>query len=148
MNDGAGTLWLSTEGGLLRFNPSTGEISRYGTAEGVPIAPSENLHASFQDQQGYLYLGGTNGFVRFHPARLRDNTRVPPIFITSFKIFGEEHPLDSAVTSKKVIDLSYRENVISFEFAALNYTRPEKTSTPTGWRDLTWTGFALAPGAR
>ena len=91
-----------------------------------PYSRRNFASSCFKNRDGYLYFGGTNGFVRFHPDSVRDNLFVPPVFITSFTKFNVEAELDSAITAKKRIELSYDENVISFEFAALNYTRPEK----------------------
>jgi signal transduction histidine kinase/ligand-binding sensor domain-containing protein/DNA-binding response OmpR family regulator len=123
---GPGNLWLATPRGISRFNPVTREIRNYGPAEGVPIAPSEFVHCCFRSRDGHLYFGGTDGFVRFHPDDVRDNQFIPPIVITSFKKFNVEANLDSAITQKKTIELVYSEKVISFEFAALNFTHPDK----------------------
>jgi signal transduction histidine kinase len=73
-----------------------------------------------------MFFGGSNGFVRFHPDSIKDNPFVPPIVITAFKKFDKIVPLDSAISETHSIEMSYTENVFSFEFAALNYTSPEK----------------------
>jgi signal transduction histidine kinase len=73
-----------------------------------------------------MYFGGTNGFVRFHPDSVHDNLDVPPVFITTFKKFYKDAELDSAITEKRAVELSYRENVFSMEFAALDYIHPER----------------------
>ena len=121
-----GNLWLLTVMGISKFTPSTGAIRNYGPADGVPIAASAWAHACFKNGNGYMYFGGTNGFVRFHPDSVHDNLYVPPIVITAFKKFYRDAELDSAVTEKKAIELSYREDVFSLEFAALDYIHPEK----------------------
>ncbi len=121
-----GNLWLLTQKGIARFTPATGVVRNYGPAEGVPIAAADFVHAGFKNRKGYLYFGGSNGLVVFHPDSIHDHTFIPPIAITSFKKFNNEVALDSATTAKRIIELSYDENVISFAFAALNYVRPEK----------------------
>jgi hypothetical protein len=112
--------------GISRLDPTTGAIWNYGPSDGVPIAPSVWACGHFKSRNGYLYFGGTNGFVRFHPDSVKINRWIPPIVLSGFKKFYADAELDSAITVKKVVTLSYTENVISFEFAALNYTRPEK----------------------
>jgi signal transduction histidine kinase len=72
-----------------------------------------------------MFFGGTNGFIRFHPDSINDNPYVPPVVITAFRKFDKPVLLDTAIAEKKVLELSYRDNVISFEFVALNYTAPE-----------------------
>ena len=121
-----GNLWLLTALGISEYTPSTGAIRNFGPAEGIPVAPSTYIGACFKSRSGYLYFGGTNGFVRFHPDSVKVNTWIPPIALTGFKKFNVDAELDSGITVKKAVNVSYAENVISFEFAALNYTRPEE----------------------
>jgi signal transduction histidine kinase len=73
-----------------------------------------------------MFFGGTNGFVRFYPDSIKDNSYVPPIVITAFKKFDKPVQLDTTISEKKVLELSYKDNAFSFEFVALNYTSPEK----------------------
>ena len=122
----AGNLWLLTAKGISKFTPSTGAMRNYGPADGVPIAASDWAHACFKNRNGYMYFGGTNGIVRFHPDSVHDNRDVPPVFITAFKKFYKDAELDSAITEKRAVELSYRENVFSLEFAALDYIHPER----------------------
>jgi hypothetical protein len=46
--------------------------------------------------------------------------------ITAFKKFDKPVQLDTTISEKKVLELSYKDNAFSFEFVALNYTSPEK----------------------
>jgi signal transduction histidine kinase/DNA-binding response OmpR family regulator len=73
-----------------------------------------------------MYFGGPNGFVRFNPKDIKDNAFIPPIVITAFKKFNKDAKLDTVITEKKLIELGYDENNISFEFAALNFSSPQK----------------------
>ena len=50
----------------------------------------------------------------------------PPIAFTSFKIFGKETALPENNTADVPLQLNYTQNMLSFEFAALNYTVPQK----------------------
>jgi signal transduction histidine kinase/ligand-binding sensor domain-containing protein/DNA-binding response OmpR family regulator len=121
-----GNLWLLTPLGISRLNPSTDAIRNFTSSDGVQVDAAGLACACYKNRQGYLYFGGRNGFVRFHPDSVHDNTFVPPIVLTAFKKFNVDAELDSAITVKRAITLTYAENVISFEFAALNFTRPEK----------------------
>ena len=57
---------------------------------------------------------------------------MPPVVITSFKIFNKPVPIGAKSVLKKAIPyvdsltLSYRDNVFSFEFAALSYANSHK----------------------
>jgi signal transduction histidine kinase/ligand-binding sensor domain-containing protein len=125
LEDGNGCLWLCTLNGLSRFTPQTGLFRNYDASDGVTIGPCQ-LPTGYKNKKGEMFFGGSNGLVRFHPDSIRDNPYVPPVVITAFKKFDKLVPLDSAISEKHSIEMSYKENVFSFEFAALNYTSPEK----------------------
>ncbi len=75
---------------------------------------------------GEMYFGGEGGFVIFNPDSIRENLYAPPLVITGFKKFDAAVTLDSAISEKKAIELSYKDNMFSFEFIALNFTHPEE----------------------
>jgi len=122
--DRSGFLWLKTGKGISRFDPETGGVRNYDAKDGVPINPTWGK-SSCMGPDGEMYFGGTNGFVTFHPDSIRENPYVPPVVITGFRKFDKAVLLDTVISEKKVLKLSYADNVFSFEFAALNYTSPE-----------------------
>jgi signal transduction histidine kinase len=75
---------------------------------------------------------GSNGVTAFFPESIRDNPYVPPVVITSLKIFNKPVPIGAKSILKKAISyvdsltLPYRDNVFSFEFAALSYANSQK----------------------
>jgi signal transduction histidine kinase/ligand-binding sensor domain-containing protein/DNA-binding response OmpR family regulator len=123
--DSSGCLWLETSKGVSKYDPRTGSFRTFDRSDGVPICPTWG-NACCKSRTGEMFFGGTNGFVRFHPDSIRDNPYIPPIVITAFKIFDKPVSLDTVISEKSVLLLSYNDNVISFEFVALNYTSPEK----------------------
>ncbi|MGA9364320.1 MAG: two-component regulator propeller domain-containing protein [Bacteroidota bacterium] len=125
LEDDSGCLWLKTLKGVSKFDPRTGTFRNYDASDGVNINPGWGK-ASYKNKNGEMFFGGTNGFVRFHPDSIKDNPHVPPIVITAFKVFDKPVPLDTAISEKKILELSYRDDVFSFEFVALNCTSPEK----------------------
>ncbi|MGH7454452.1 MAG: ATP-binding protein, partial [bacterium] len=64
--------------------------------------------------------------IAFYPDSIKDNPHIPPVVITSFKVFDKSLPLKRALFSLEEIELSYRQNFFSFEFVALDYTVPAK----------------------
>ena len=86
-----------------------------------------NVGSYFQNKRtGEMFFGGLNGFNYFYPDNISDNKHIPPVYITSFKKFGKEMTLDTNIADKKYIELSYKDDFISFEFVALDYLFPEK----------------------
>jgi two-component sensor histidine kinase len=78
-------------------------------------------------RQGALWVGTYKGGVnRFFPREIHDNPHAAPIALTAFKVFTERAALDTALGEVKTIQLSYRQNFFSFDFAALDFAQPEK----------------------
>ena len=125
LEDDRGYLWLGTGKGVSRFDPETGKFRNFDSGDGVLIHQSR-VQSCYRNRSGEMYFGGVNGFVRFHPDSIKDNPYVPPIVITAFKMFDKPVALDSAISEKHSVEMTYKENVFSFEFAALNYTSSEK----------------------
>jgi len=121
--DSSGYLWMSTNWGLSRFDPSTETFRNYDRRDGLQnneFSPG----AYFQNNQGWMYFGGVQGFNTFDPSRVQDNPVAPPVAITAFKKFNQIEKID--LSGSEPVKLSYQDNFISFEFAALDYAAPEK----------------------
>lgn len=130
LSDEQGNLWISTLNGIGKFNPKNKTYRNYSIADG--LQGSEYIrHSYFKGDNGELYFGGNNGANCIIPEQVKPNAYVPPVVLTDFKIFnksakiGKEIPdLEKHINYTKVIRLSYRESVISFEYAALNFIHP------------------------
>ncbi len=124
LNDKDGNLWLSTNKGLAKFDTQNETVRNYDAKDGLQ-SNEFNQGAYFKSTAGELFFGGINGFNAFFPEDIKDNQYLPPVYITSVKVFDKILPLPNPITSDQ-ITLSYYQNFFSFEFVALNYTSPEK----------------------
>jgi len=135
LEDGRGFLWLSTNKGISRLNPETMEIKNFDVKDGLQ-SNEFNTGTGHLSRNGEMFFGGINGFNSFFPDSIIDNPFVPPVVITSLQIFnkpvntGEIRNgriiLKNSMTVTKEITLSFKDNVFSFEFAALHYVAPER----------------------
>ena len=130
--DNNGNLWLSTDNGLSMLDVKNKTFRNYDASDGLQ-GNQFFWGAGFKGKNGELYFGGTNGFNVFKPEELRSNDHIPPVVITDFQIFNkpveidmEDSPLKKSITYTKEIELSYGQNVFSFEFSALDFTAPSK----------------------
>lgn len=130
LDDEAGNLWMSTNQGLSRFNPATGIFKNYGVEDGLQDNEF-NSGAYFKSRDGRLFFGGIGGFNAFLPEVVKDDTFQPPIVLTDFKLANkpvdvksEGSPLKTDISQTKELVLTWRDNIFSFEFAALDYTEP------------------------
>jgi len=131
LEDNLGNLWLGTFQGLSKFNPDQETFQTYLKNDGI-LSNSINKRACLKSQVGEMYFGSPEGFISFFPDDVRSNLFTPPIVITDFQVFnkpvsiGLDSPLKKDITITKEITLSHKDYVFSFEFAALDYTVPEK----------------------
>ncbi len=128
--DKNGNLWITTNKGLSKFDPSLkneegSAFRNYNAHDGLQGLEFDQ-GAYFLAPDGEIFIGGVNGFNSFFPDQIKDNPHVPPVYITSFKLFGKEEQLDSVISYKKYIKLNWRQNFFAFEFAGLDFQMPSK----------------------
>ena len=130
LEDRFGRLWLSTQKGISRFDPQREKFRNYDASDG--LQSNEFSTGCYQAPNGEMFFGGTNGLNAFFPENVRDNPYVPPVVITSFKIFNKSLPIGPKSVLKRAIPyvdsvtVPYIDNVFSFEFAALSYANSQK----------------------
>lgn len=127
-----GCLWISTNKGLTKFNPATRQFQYFYQSDGLPDNEF-NTYASGLRPNGELLFGGVNGLTVFNPKDLTAKTQAPVVRIVGLKINGSAiYPGDSTRILQQSIEftealvLPYAQNSISLQFAALDYTRPER----------------------
>jgi len=125
-------LWIGSVLGLTRFHPETSQFQNFREEDGLQ-GDEFNPYAGSRLSTGEMLFGGMNGFNLFHPDSLQTNPYIPPVYITDFKLFNESvtvnqanSPLDSHITVTEKVTLAHWQNVITFEFIALNFTNAEQ----------------------
>jgi ligand-binding sensor domain-containing protein/DNA-binding CsgD family transcriptional regulator len=131
LEDLQGNLWITSDKGLTRFNPQKGTFKNYDVRDGLQ-SNDFNGNSAMRSRNGDLFFGGINGFNIFTPTKLKENPHAPPVVLTDFQIFnkpvkiGANEILQQHISETHQIVVSYKESVVSFKFAALNYISPEK----------------------
>ncbi|HEV2110174.1 MAG TPA: two-component regulator propeller domain-containing protein [Gammaproteobacteria bacterium] len=119
LQDGEGALWLATAKGLSHYSPRTG-FHNYSAADGLQRGSFDGS-AAFAAADGELFFGGEHGLTSFYPDTLPAVERAPAVAITRFTALGQELPLP--VPGGAAV-LRYRQNILSFDFAAFDYAAP------------------------
>lgn len=132
-----GNIWISTDKGLSKFNPGQGTFENFYTKDGL-LSDQFYWNASEADSQGNLYFGGVNGLNYFNPEQIISYPQKPVVVFTDFLVFnksvsvGEElHRkvvLEQSISKTNSLELSYRDNVFSIEFSALDFFLPDKVT--------------------
>jgi ligand-binding sensor domain-containing protein/DNA-binding CsgD family transcriptional regulator len=131
LEDENGFLWLSTNKGICRFDPAAKEFKNYDIRDGLQ-GYEFNGGAYYKSRSGEMFFGGIDGLNMFFPGRIKTNLHKPPIVLTGFKLFhrsvpvGGGSPLQKHISYTRDVSLSYKDNTLSFEFAALDYTDPAR----------------------
>lgn len=125
LEDEKGALWLSTNRGLSSFDPSAGTFRNFDLSYGLQ-SNEFNFGASHRSASGEMFFGGINGFNAFNPAHIRRNAHVPPVLLTGFYRLMKPVRLPQDISETAETRITFRDYVVSLEFAALDFTAPAK----------------------
>ncbi|MEO0625863.1 MAG: two-component regulator propeller domain-containing protein, partial [Bacteroidota bacterium] len=129
--DDSGMLWMSTNRGLSQFDPRTYSMRHFTTADGLQDNEF-NRGAYFKSESGELFFGGINGLNAFFPEHVQNSTYRPAVVISDFRLSNESTELwkyavtDSEEDHAYAFELSHREKILTFEFAALDFSAPDQ----------------------
>ncbi len=137
LDDKSGNLWLMGYKGLSVFNPITEQFKTYKKSQGLINEKYEAFLYGKSNYSDRFFFGGNQGIDFFYPDSIQLSTFDPNIWLTDFKLFnasvpiskGEKDPgkftLDEDIAFTKHLTLTYDQNVVTFEFAALDYSAPK-----------------------
>jgi len=123
LQDGDGKIWVSVYSGLAVFQERSRRFQAFDLGDGL-VQPTRTPHAFFENTSGKFFLGGRNGLNIFAPESLNHNPHSPPIVITQFSKMGET--VSRELTSGSTLNLDYEDDILVFEFSALDFTYPER----------------------
>lgn len=130
--DAQNNLWMSTNKGLSKYNLKTKRFRNYDVADGLQ-SNEFNTGAFLKSNSGELFFGGISGLNHFFPQQITDNPFSPPISITSIKVYSQSNKKHEGTQIRKLqlnikdeITFSHRDEIIIFEFAALDFAAPKK----------------------
>lgn len=133
--DATGNLWISTYNGLSRMDGVKGTIKNYSNNSGLP-STEFSIGASSTGKHDKIYFGAKSGLISFYPNKIHKNLLPPTVIITDFKLFNKSVPIGNGpnallpkhISEVKEIKLPHDQNVITFEFTAINYIDPKQNT--------------------
>ncbi|PXY46431.1 hybrid sensor histidine kinase/response regulator transcription factor [Flavobacterium hydrophilum] len=140
VQDNQGNYWGSTYNGIFVYNAANGKITSYHDADGLQ-SNQFNYNAALKLSTGEIVFGGIKGFNIINTKITNQFHDFPKLIITSIKVNNKVY--DQSGFSAFGIDklkLPYDESMLNIEFAALEYSLPEKISYAyflEGW-DSQW----------
>jgi len=134
LSDNLGSLWMSTNKGISKYSIAKNIFHNYEKKDGLQ-GDEFNRYAYCKTTDGTLYFGGVNGFNYFNPADLEGNTTPPATLITTISVINkpvgigdQTNILQRAAYLTDKITLQYADNMVSFEFAAMDFLHPTKNT--------------------
>lgn len=118
-----GRLWLSTNKGLVRFDPRDRSLAVFREAHGLQ-ADEFNFNSHHRGPDGTLYFGGNNGFNAFRPDDSPAGTPPPRIVLTSVSVLGRTIGAAELPGSGRPLELAYDDKLVTFAFSALDFASP------------------------
>ena len=123
--DGSGQLWMSTNYGISKYDPKTGAFENLHRNDGLQ-SEEFNFGAHYRSDRGELFFGGNNGYNAFEPKDLQVSVVVPAVMLTGFYNMSDPTKSDLPIDENEGVELGYRDDVVSFEFAALDFAAPSQ----------------------
>jgi ligand-binding sensor domain-containing protein/DNA-binding CsgD family transcriptional regulator len=128
--DEEGMIWAGTNSGLSRFDPLSETFRNFGASDGMAVGGVFTIRRGHGDN---VICGGYKGVTIFDPEQVAEvNTHVPPMVVTALSVGNRTVPLNAAFSSCRQAEkpgrvvLGPTNRVLSVEFAALDFTAPEK----------------------
>jgi ligand-binding sensor domain-containing protein/signal transduction histidine kinase len=132
VEDDAGFLWLSTSGGLTRFEPVTETFHRRLEGQDAERALSG---AAARSPDGQLFFGSERGLLAFYPQTLSARNANPPeVAITGVEVNGQPvgpedgDILDAAAPVADEIELGPDEGYVTIEYVGLHFSDPAQNT--------------------
>ncbi len=138
LEDQKGRLWMSTNKGISRFDPKTNSFRNFNEKDGLQ-GNEFTSGAFYTNNKGEMFFGGTNGFNRFNPLDITPKTNPPVVRLTDLLLYNKRVPikeskdpsvhgywLPKAINYLDALTLSHEQDLITFEFSALDLANSMK----------------------
>lgn len=120
-------LWMSSNKGIFEYDPELNHLHTLDPSDGLQ-GYEFNSKAYSKSVDGELLFGGINGLNHFYPEDIQRNLKPPPVIIKKVILYDSLIVSNVGFGNDKIYEFSYDQNLLSFEFAALDYVNPVKNS--------------------
>lgn len=128
LEDKIGNLWLSSNQGIIKYNPTSGQTLTYGEIDGL-ISNEFNDNSSLKYSENEFYFGGPLGVSYFNPEKIISNNYTPQVILTNLKIknkivepsMHQDSIISKSISYTKKITLNYDMANFAITFAIPNF---------------------------
>ena len=146
LEDNSGKIWLTTHNGLTQMSTLSADGESLKDIEFKIYYRSDGLASNvfyvgpnYKDKDGKFYFGGDKGLTIFHPDLLLENPYPPKNVLTDLQLLNKSiYPgtktkdnrvlLPRSITCTDSITFSYKDYILSFEFAGIHFANPKSNT--------------------
>ncbi|MDD2560516.1 MAG: two-component regulator propeller domain-containing protein, partial [Bacteroidales bacterium] len=135
LEDDNDRLWMSTNNGLIRFDPQSQEVVSFSKDDGL-LSNQFYWMAACKGSEGILYFGNLQGLNYIEPGRFKNNNYMPSPGLVTLQIlnnkiepgvaFHNKVYLEKHLFASSELVIPKKDKSFSLEFSALDYEFPER----------------------
>lgn len=131
--DDDGNLWISTNSGLIKFNPDKGSIQTFDESDGLQNKQF-NEYSFYKAKDGMLLFGGIKGLSYFYPSMVKQRPLPLKLNFTGLEVLNktvavgdETNILEEHIDQAKTIEIGPEYKQFSLFFNTFNYISSNRT---------------------
>ena len=130
--DEQGNIWMSSHAGILKFNPESQHLQKYGAAQGLRNLEF-NQYTNAQLPDGKMIYGSPKGITLFDPAKLEVGVVTQnQVHITGIELASRMLPMPIKDLSGQDFQLTHEDVGLKIHFSSLEFEN--QGSTRYGYR--------------
>ncbi|MCQ2164124.1 MAG: response regulator [Bacteroidales bacterium] len=123
-----GSLWMTSNNGIVHFNPTSGQYNIYDSGF---LCTQFNYNSMYMDPKGRVYAGTVKGLVAFDSVRMVEDKWNCPAVITEMSVTSRHRHSGDLVrevslVGKKRVELQHYERDFVVTVSVPNFLYPEK----------------------
>lgn len=133
LEDDYGSLWISSNKGLTRFDVKNDIFADFNISDGIQDYEFGEL-AACKRKSGELIFGGVNGINVYNPIEILNDMVAPKVALTDFQVLNQSVKAGEKVRGRVILEeginhvakvkLKYAENSFAIYFSSLHFSSP------------------------
>jgi signal transduction histidine kinase/ligand-binding sensor domain-containing protein/DNA-binding response OmpR family regulator len=131
--DNEGNLWISTNSGLINFNPDKGTVQTFDESDGLQNKQF-NEYSFYKAKDGMLLFGGIKGISYFYPSMIKQQPLPLKLSFTALEVLNktvavddETNILEAHIDQVKTLEIGPEYKQFTIYFNTFNYISSNRT---------------------
>jgi ligand-binding sensor domain-containing protein/signal transduction histidine kinase/DNA-binding response OmpR family regulator len=131
--DNEENLWISTNSGLIKFNPNKGSVQAFDESDGLQNKQF-NEYSFYKAKDGMMLFGGIKGVSYFYPSMIKQQPLPLKLSFTALEVLNktvavddDTNILEAHIDKTKELEIGPEYNQFSIFFNTFNYISSNRT---------------------